>query len=221
MSNIQIEIRNKRLVLENNIKKCRTCSLRNFEINETNLVGGGNCINPEYFFIGIAPSQLREKGKVLRVNDEGSGRKFRNILEEIGMDKKSYFTNVIKCSIEGNKDPNKEQLKSCLKYLLYEIDLFQPKFIITLGRIVSNLFGVSIGSLRRTNLELDMGNLKLKKDDFLDLDLERYFYVGGISHFSYVFSYSGMTVENYKEQIKILIKVMKENNENVSRKIRS
>ena len=45
-----------------------------------------------------------------------------------------YITNVIKCRPPGNRDPLPEEVEACKSYLDRQIELIQPKLVVTLGR---------------------------------------------------------------------------------------
>lgn len=45
-----------------------------------------------------------------------------------------FITNVVKCRPPGNRDPEPEELAACSIYLDEQIELLNPKIILTLGR---------------------------------------------------------------------------------------
>ena len=45
-----------------------------------------------------------------------------------------YIANIIKCRPPGNRDPLPEEIEACQSFLDRQIELIQPKMIVTLGR---------------------------------------------------------------------------------------
>jgi uracil-DNA glycosylase family 4 len=57
------------------------------------------------------------------------------LLGSIGMKREQVFiTNVVKCRPPGNRDPSPEELKACSPYLDQQLQVINPKVIVTLGR---------------------------------------------------------------------------------------
>ena len=62
------------------------------------------------------------------------------------------MTNTVKCRPPGNRAPNLEELEACRMYLSAELELLNPKYILTVGGVATqalmpNLFS-SIGHMR-------------------------------------------------------------------------
>jgi uracil-DNA glycosylase family 4 len=49
-----------------------------------------------------------------------------------------YIANIIKCRPPGNRDPEPDEVDSCLDYLRNQVLLIKPKIIVLLGRIALN-----------------------------------------------------------------------------------
>ncbi len=66
-----------------------------------------------------------------------------------------YICNVVKCRPPGNRDPVPEEVDACRPFLLRQIELVDPKLIVTLGRFSLSWFfprdaiGKVRGSLRQ------------------------------------------------------------------------
>jgi DNA polymerase len=45
-----------------------------------------------------------------------------------------YIANVVKCRPPGNRDPEPEEISACRDYLDRQIEIVDPKLIVTLGR---------------------------------------------------------------------------------------
>ncbi len=63
-----------------------------------------------------------------------SGQILTGFLEKSGVRKEDiYMTNLIKCTLPGNRKPKNVEIKSCGRYLEREIDLVNPSVIATMG----------------------------------------------------------------------------------------
>jgi len=127
--------------------ECNRCDLHE---RRKKLVFG--CGNPkaDLMFIGEAPGADED-----RIGDPFVGRAGQlldRIFAAAGIAREEvYITNVIKCRPPGNRDPEAEEIVSCLPYLRRQIETIDPKIICALGRFASQtLLGrpESIGRLR-------------------------------------------------------------------------
>ena len=105
-------------------------------------------LNAEYFFIGEAPSEFRA-GLDIEANyvwhDGPSSKILKTALYTIGILSKSFFSNVIKCSLRNNIPRRPEEYFFCIKkFLVNELQLVQPKKIIVMGAQADKAF-LSIG----------------------------------------------------------------------------
>jgi DNA polymerase len=57
------------------------------------------------------------------------------LLATIGLERKDVFiANMVKCRPPQNRDPQPAEIEACSKYLERQIELINPKLIVTLGR---------------------------------------------------------------------------------------
>lgn len=99
----------------------------------TQLVFGSGSPDAELVFIGEAPGKNEDlKGEPFI----GAAGKFLNeMLEHIGLKREDiYITNIVKYRPPGNRDPLPEEKENFLPYLKQQLDIIDPKMIITLGR---------------------------------------------------------------------------------------
>jgi uracil-DNA glycosylase family 4 len=99
----------------------------------TQLVMGGGNPDADIVFVGEAPGKNEdEQGKPF----VGAAGKFLNeMLTAAGLDRDDiYITNIVKYRPPNNRDPFPEEKRAFLPYLLRQIEIIQPKVIITLGR---------------------------------------------------------------------------------------
>ena len=79
-------------------------------------------------------------------------------LAAIDLDRKSncYIGNIVKCRPPGNRDPLPGEAAACLPYLKRQIEILDPKCILTLGRIATQILcgrSEGIGKLRGQELD--------------------------------------------------------------------
>jgi DNA polymerase len=99
----------------------------------TNLVMGDGNVNADIVFIGEAPGKNEDEQGLPFV---GAAGKFLNeMLAEAGMDRTDvYITNIVKYRPPNNRDPLPEEKKAFWPYLLKQLQIIEPKVVITLGR---------------------------------------------------------------------------------------
>jgi DNA polymerase len=84
-------------------------------------------------FIGEAPGFHEDQQGRPFVG--AAGRFLEELLESIGLGRQDVFiANVIKCRPPGNRDPLPEEMEACRPFLDRQIELIQPKLVVTLGR---------------------------------------------------------------------------------------
>ncbi|MFH2041614.1 MAG: uracil-DNA glycosylase, partial [Acidobacteriota bacterium] len=62
-----------------------------------------------------------------------------------------YITNLVKCRPPDNRNPEPGEIEQCHPYLLQQIELIQPRVIVTLGKVAAEFFVPhlkSIGQVR-------------------------------------------------------------------------
>ena len=117
-------------VLNNEIKKCKKCSLCE---SITNYVPGEGGENANIFFIGEGPGEAEEKQGRPFVGR--SGKFLREMIDQVGINPEDYFIgNVVKCRPPNNRDPKPEEIEACSGWLKQQLETIDPKVIVTLGR---------------------------------------------------------------------------------------
>lgn len=116
----------KQAILDNNI--CPELAAQ-----ATNLVMGDGNIDADIVFIGEAPGKNEDEQGLPFV---GAAGKFLNeMLAEAGMSRSDvYITNIVKYRPPNNRDPEPDEKKAFWPYLLKQLQIIQPKVVITLGR---------------------------------------------------------------------------------------
>jgi len=112
------------------IGKCTRCPLHQ---GRTKSVPGEGPQDAEIMFIGEAPGFHEDQQGHPFVG--AAGRFLEELLESIGLTRDDVFiANVIKCRPPGNRDPLPDEIKACKPFLDRQLELIQPKLVVTLGR---------------------------------------------------------------------------------------
>ncbi|MBC7708047.1 uracil-DNA glycosylase [Polaromonas sp.] len=135
----------------------------------TQLVFGEGNPNANIVIIGEAPGKKEDElGKPF----VGASGKFLNqMLEMIGLQREDiYITNIVKYRPPDNRDPKPDEKKAFLPYLQSQLEVIQPKIVVTLGRHSMNCFLPDLqiskvhGEPKRVKL-----SLKENKGDILEV----------------------------------------------------
>ena len=109
--------------------KCHRCQLR--EGANGVVMGEGN-IDNKIMLIGEGPGANEDR--LGRPFVGRAGKLMDKILDAVNLKREElYITNVIKCRPPGNRVPNQNEFEACVSILRAEIELIQPKVIVTLG----------------------------------------------------------------------------------------
>lgn len=112
------------------VAKCTRCLLHQ---GRTKTVPGAGPDNADIMFIGEAPGFHEDQQGYPFVG--AAGKFLEELLGSIGLTRDDVFiANVIKCRPPGNRDPLPEEIEACKPFLDRQIELLQPKLVVTLGR---------------------------------------------------------------------------------------
>ena len=128
---------------------CRKCP--RLAAARKNVVFGVGDIHSPLMFVGEAPGADEDEQGEPFVGK--AGQLLTRIIRTMGFARGSvYIANILKCRPDtpgqatGNRKPTSEEMKTCLPYLLAQIDLIQPRVIVALGATaVEGLLGRPIG----------------------------------------------------------------------------
>ena len=119
--------------LESLVAEVSTCTRCLLHRGRTKAVPGAGPENADIMFVGEAPGFHEDQQGLPFVGAAGSF--LDELLESIDLKRDQvYITNVIKCRPPGNRDPLPEEVEACKSYLDRQIELIQPKLVVTLGR---------------------------------------------------------------------------------------
>ncbi len=119
------------------VHDCTACPLA---AGRLTAVPGDGDPSSEILFIGEGPGQKEDATGHPFVG--AAGKFLDELLKAIGKVRADVFvTNVVKCRPPENRDPEPEEITTCTDlYLWKQIDLMNPKLIVTLGRHSMGLF---------------------------------------------------------------------------------
>ena len=116
--------------LHQRIASCPDCDLCR---TRTRAVPGEGPPNAEVLFVGEAPGFYEDQQARPFVGP--AGRFLDELIASAGLRRDQVFiTNVVKCRPPNNRDPLPGEIDACRKHLQRQIDLIQPKIIVSLGR---------------------------------------------------------------------------------------
>lgn len=128
----------------------------------TNLVMGDGNANADIVFIGEAPGKSEDEQGLPFV---GAAGKFLNeMLAAAGMDRSDvYITNIVKYRPPNNRDPLPEEKQAFWPYLVKQLQVIDPKVVITLGRHSMEYFlpGMYISQIHGQPKRVQFGDKKL------------------------------------------------------------
>jgi DNA polymerase len=121
-----------------------------------NVVFGVGDINAKLMFVGEAPGADEDQAGEPFVG--AAGQLLTRIIKAMGLSRETvYIANILKCRPDtpgqssGNRKPSGDEMKTCLPYLLEQIELIRPEIMVALGATaIEGLLGKTegIGKLR-------------------------------------------------------------------------
>ena len=139
-------------LLNTRVSSCTKCP--HLARSRTQTVFGVGNPDAELMFVGEAPGADEDARGEPFVGR--AGQLLTRIIETMGLSRSDvYIANILKCrpntpgQSTGNRKPTPDEMKTCLPYLLAQVDVIQPKVIVALGAIaVEGLLGKSAGITR-------------------------------------------------------------------------
>ena len=129
------------------IGECRRCGLA---AKRKHVVFGSGSPCARVMFIGEGPGKDEDLQGQPFVG--AAGELLTKIIVAMGLKRQEvYIANVVKCRPPGNRDPEPDEVETCIEFLKKQIEIIAPSVIIALGRVAAqSLFETEekIGSLR-------------------------------------------------------------------------
>jgi len=133
--------------LRERVKNCSACGLR---AGCTQTVFGVGNIQADLLIIGEAPGADEDRQGEPFVGR--AGQLLNAMLLAMGFKREEVFiANILKCRPPNNRDPEAGEALQCEPFLLRQIELIQPRVILSAGRIsAQNLLktDIAVGKLR-------------------------------------------------------------------------
>ena len=117
-------------VIQEEVKSCTKCGLH---ATRTNTVFSRGNPTAALCVLGEAAGQEEDLQGLPFVGR--SGKLLDQVLTEAGLDvaKDVYIANIVKCRPPNNRKPTEEETNSCMPYLEEQLEVVNPKVIVTLG----------------------------------------------------------------------------------------
>jgi DNA polymerase len=134
------------------VTACEKCRLSK---SRTQVVYGVGSPNADLMFIGEAPGRDEDiKGEPFVGR---AGQLLTDIIKAMKLTRDDvYIANVIKCRPPENRNPEQDELDACRPHIRRQIEIIQPRVIVTLGRFALQSLtekGYAISSVRGQWLE--------------------------------------------------------------------
>ena len=115
---------------------CTRCPLSQ---TRTQVVFGVGDPTADLMFVGEGPGQQEDLQGEPFVGRSGQLLD-RLVFEEMGLRRdRFYIANTVKCRPPGNRDPEPAEIAACRPWLEAQVDLINPKVVVTLGNFAAKL----------------------------------------------------------------------------------
>lgn len=122
--------------LARKVVSCQKCPLYK---TATNPVPGNGDANTQIMFIGEAPGFNEDQKGIPFCG--AAGHLLDELLVAIGLNRSKVFVaNILKHRPPNNRDPLPEEMEACREHLDEQLEIIQPKVIVTLGRFSMSKF---------------------------------------------------------------------------------
>lgn len=114
--------------------ECTRCKLSG---TRKSIVFGVGASDAPLMFVGEAPGEQEDRHGVPFVGR--AGELLDKMIEAMGWTRDHvYITNVLMCRPPGNRNPQPDEVSSCLPFLKAKIEAIAPRVIVALGRPAAN-----------------------------------------------------------------------------------
>src|SRR5579862_5564994 len=112
---------------------CTRCKLHH---RRTKIVFGVGNPHAELVFVGEGPGHDEDVQGVPFIGR--AGQLLTQMIEAMGLKRDDvYIANVVKCRPPENRTPEKDEVSTCLPFLLRQLAAIQPKAIVCLGAVAT------------------------------------------------------------------------------------
>ena len=129
------------------IQNCQKCNLC---LGRKNIVYGQGNQKAQILFVGEGPGMQEDQQGLPFVGK--AGQLLNQMLLSIAITRESiYITNLVKCRPPSNRNPEKEEIKTCSEILNKQIELIAPKMIVLLGSVALQWFFPEAGGIKKNH----------------------------------------------------------------------
>lgn len=119
--------------LREHIGPCTRCKLHK---GRTNLVFAVGNPRAKLMFVGEGPGADEDEQGIPFVGR--AGQLLTKMIEAMGLKRDDvYIANVVKCRPPNNRNPEPDEIESCMPFLKKQIELVQPKVVVCLGKFAA------------------------------------------------------------------------------------
>jgi uracil-DNA glycosylase len=121
------------LKIREDLGECTRCKLHS---TRHKIVFGDGNPKAELVFVGEGPGADEDAQGLPFVGR--AGKLLTQMIEAMGLQRKDvYICNVVKCRPPENRQPEEDEVSTCLPFLLRQIDVIAPKVIVCLGAVAA------------------------------------------------------------------------------------
>ena len=137
----------KKYLLEKLLQENKSCLKCELGKTRNNLVFGNGFSESSIMFIGEGPGADEDETGMPFVGR--AGKLLTKMINSIGLDRQDvYITNIVKCRPPQNRNPSDIEISSCFPILKKQIEIINPKLIVTLGNfpaktLIPNASGIT------------------------------------------------------------------------------
>lgn len=115
-----------------------TCTACRLAETRTQVVFGVGDPDADVMLVGEAPGANEDEQGEPFVGK--AGQLLDRLIGEIGLQRRDvYIANVLKCRPPDNRDPKPDEIEACKGYLAAQLELIEPKVVVTLGNFSTKL----------------------------------------------------------------------------------
>lgn len=117
--------------LREELGDCRRCKLHK---TRKNIVFGEGSDSARLVFVGEGPGRNEDIQGRPFVGE--AGEMLSRIIRAMGLTRRDVFIcNVVKCRPPANRDPERDEIETCMPFLKRQLSIIRPEVICTLGRV--------------------------------------------------------------------------------------
>lgn len=120
-------------------RRVRDCVLCDRMANSCRIFGrSSGQLHAPLMFVGEAPGRLGADDTAIPFHGDRAGSNFEKLIEQVGISRYDCFiTNAVLCNPKdekgNNSTPSRQELTNCSSFLKAQIDLVDPRIVVTLG----------------------------------------------------------------------------------------